>query len=137
MFDLVGRDGEEVRNLYSQTSFDLTEKPYFAQLSQFGFVSGKSTHADRVAGIKTAWEKYQVVMVFAAMGIRHNSWLVLVEETINTFRRATDCILSGSWMPTTLDWGGRILLSYCGRINELTMTDRIRLRSDCCGRILS
>jgi threonine synthase len=62
IFDFVGRDGKEVRNLDSQASFDITEKPYFPRLSQFGFVSGKSTHADRVAAIKTVREKYEVVI---------------------------------------------------------------------------
>jgi threonine synthase len=64
VFDLVGRDPKVVRELWAQVdagkSFDLSKSPHFAQLSRFGFISGKSTHADRLETIRRVWERYQV-----------------------------------------------------------------------------
>lgn len=62
VFDLLGRDGAKVRYLFAE---DLVAKGAF-DLSgdiargrgDFGFVSGKSTHADRVATIRATWERY-------------------------------------------------------------------------------
>jgi threonine synthase len=66
VFDLVGRDPSVVRELWAKVdaggSFDLSATPFFAALPQFGFVSGKSTHADRLATIRTAYEKYGVMV---------------------------------------------------------------------------
>lgn len=62
VFDLVGRDGAKVRELWAAVdagaSFDLSATPYFARLPDFGFASGRSSHADRLATIRLAWEKY-------------------------------------------------------------------------------
>ena len=61
-FDLVGRDGAVVRELWAKVdkgeSFDLRGTPYLARLPEFGFVSGKSVHADRLATIRATWEKF-------------------------------------------------------------------------------
>jgi threonine synthase len=66
VFDLVGRDGAKVRDLWAQVdaggAFDLRDTPYFAQLEDFGFVSGSSSHADRLATIRDVWEKHQVMI---------------------------------------------------------------------------
>ncbi len=57
VFDLVGRDGARVRELFGAElpatgRFDLSGTPEFASLRErYGFVSGSSTHADRVATI--------------------------------------------------------------------------------------
>ena len=57
VFDLVGRDGPRVRDLFGRGllaggSFDLSGDADFGNLRQtYGFVSGSSTHADRVATI--------------------------------------------------------------------------------------
>lgn len=57
VFDLVGRDGPRVRELFdqgllSEGSFDLSGDADFENLRErYGFVSGSSTHADRVATI--------------------------------------------------------------------------------------
>jgi threonine synthase len=60
VFDLVGRDPGVVRELWSKVdaggSFDLRGTPYMAKLPGFGFVSGRSTHADRLATIRSVWE---------------------------------------------------------------------------------
>ncbi|MGE5467256.1 MAG: threonine synthase [Ignavibacteria bacterium] len=62
VFDLVGRDATVVRKLWQEVDagrhFDLRGTPYFEKLSQFGFVSGRSTHADRLATIRDVWEKF-------------------------------------------------------------------------------
>jgi threonine synthase len=62
VFDLLGRDGERVRELFGERLvtdgfFDLSGTPEFASLRErFGFVSGSSTHADRVANIAAVWD---------------------------------------------------------------------------------
>ncbi|GAA0757865.1 threonine synthase [Ideonella azotifigens] len=60
IFDLLGHDAgaaERTRTLFREGSFTLSaaEKARFAE---FGFVSGKSTHADRVATIRATWQQH-------------------------------------------------------------------------------
>jgi len=66
VFDLVGRDPAVISNLWANVdgggSFDLSGTPYFEQLPKFGFVSGKSRHTDRLATIRTTYEKYGVMV---------------------------------------------------------------------------
>ena len=66
VFDLVGRDPAVIRDLWSKVdaggSFDLAGTPFFANLPRFGFVSGKSTHADRLATIRGIFEKHGVMI---------------------------------------------------------------------------
>ena len=61
-FDLVGRDAAVVREWWSKVdaggSFDLRGTPYMERLPVFRFVSGTSSHADRLATIRAIWEKY-------------------------------------------------------------------------------
>ena len=58
VFDLLGRDGDRVRHLFGEElpargAFDLSGAPEFAALrGRFGFVSGGSTHAARLATIR-------------------------------------------------------------------------------------
>ncbi len=58
VFDLLGRDGERTAELFGKAlerdgSFDLSGTPEFARLREdFGFVSGTSSHADRLAEIR-------------------------------------------------------------------------------------
>ena len=64
VFDLLGRDGGRVRSLFhdqiaSQGSFELGADPAFAMAAgRYGFVSGKSTHADRLATIRDTWKRF-------------------------------------------------------------------------------
>ena len=57
VFDLVGRDGARTKDLFStqlaaQGYFDLSADPAFKDAAtRYGFASGKSTHADRLATI--------------------------------------------------------------------------------------
>ena len=66
VFDLVGRDPKVVadlwRNVDAGGEFDLAGTPFFARLSDFGFVSGRSTHADRLATIRRIHADYGVTV---------------------------------------------------------------------------
>ncbi len=66
VFDLVGRDPAVVRELWLQVAhdggFDLAGTPYRQRLAASGFVSGKSTHADRLATIRHVAERYGVIV---------------------------------------------------------------------------
>ncbi len=66
IFDLVGRDPAVVRELWAKVdaggSFDLRGTPYMARLADFGFVSGKSAHADRLATIRDVWQKHRLMI---------------------------------------------------------------------------
>ncbi|MBT9476243.1 threonine synthase [Polaromonas sp.] len=64
VFDLLGRDGARVKALFhdqlgSQGQFDLSADPAFQSAAQrYGFASGKSTHADRLATIRDTYERF-------------------------------------------------------------------------------
>ena len=65
LYDLVWRDPASVRELMRKVEheggFDISEcADIWKRMPAFGFVSGSSTHADRIATIRTVWEKYQV-----------------------------------------------------------------------------
>jgi threonine synthase len=64
IFDLVDRDPAAVRALWAEVDagkpFALAGTPAFDRLPGFGFVSGKSTHADRLETIRRVWERYGV-----------------------------------------------------------------------------
>ena len=66
VFDLVGRDPAVVRELWLQVArdggFDLAGSPYGQRLAESGFVSGKSTHADRLATIRHVAERFGVIV---------------------------------------------------------------------------
>ncbi len=62
IFDLVGRDQEVVRQLWDQLAtvghFDLSSTASWQRLPEFGFVSGSSTHQDRLQTIAWAWQTH-------------------------------------------------------------------------------
>ena len=66
VFDLVGRDPAVVADLWAKVdkgqAFDLSATVHWQKMPNFGFVSGKSTHADRLATIRMAQEKYGVML---------------------------------------------------------------------------
>jgi threonine synthase len=66
IYDLVGRDGARVRDLWrkleAKGEFDLANSAYFRRVPESGFVSGRSTHADRLATIKAVYSKYGVMI---------------------------------------------------------------------------
>jgi threonine synthase len=61
VFDLLGRDGARVKQLFSQGGFTLTPAEH-ARIAGFGFVSGRSTHADRVATIRDTWQRSKLMI---------------------------------------------------------------------------
>jgi threonine synthase len=71
VFDLLGRDAERVRDLFKKVEthggFDLSGKPgsdgdEFSKVEQYGFVSGKSVHDDRVQTIRQVHAQYGVTI---------------------------------------------------------------------------
>ena len=77
IFDLVGRDGVRTQALFTQGvgregRFDLSADPVFADIAgKFGFTSGKSTHADRLATIRDSYQRLgQMVDTHTADGIK-------------------------------------------------------------------
>ena len=66
VYDLVGQDAMRTAALYRELEtgggFELGADPAFDKVSEFGFVSGRSTHADRVRTIRDTFERYGVVV---------------------------------------------------------------------------
>ncbi|MFZ9297589.1 MAG: threonine synthase [Hylemonella sp.] len=77
VFDLLGRDGQRVRALFGEQlgksgRFDLSADTAFQQgASRYGFVSGKSTHADRLRIIRDTYERFaQMIDTHTADGLK-------------------------------------------------------------------
>jgi threonine synthase len=68
VFDLLGRDAAKLKSLFGEQlgasgHFDLSADPAFASAkAKFGFESGKSTHADRIATIRDTWQRFEVMI---------------------------------------------------------------------------
>ena len=66
VYDLVGRDPAPLRELWrrldAEGEFDLTGTPYWSRVPHTGFVSGRSTHAERLATIKKVYQKHGVMI---------------------------------------------------------------------------
>jgi len=66
VYDVVGRDASVVRELWTSLAntgeFDLRGTPHWARVQASGFVSGRGTHADRLATIRDVDERYGVVV---------------------------------------------------------------------------
>ena len=67
LFDLVGREGPRVKALMADVEgkggFDLSGDAAFKTMrAKFGFVSGRSTHADRLRTIREAQARYDVLI---------------------------------------------------------------------------
>ena len=71
IYDLVGRDSERTRALFRRIDthggFDLSgglgaDGDEFKRVQAYGFVSGKSTHADRIDTIRVAADDYGIVI---------------------------------------------------------------------------
>lgn len=77
IFDLLGRDPVATHTLFGPTLaqqgfFDVSADPRFAQAAtRYGFVSGKSTHADRLDTIRSTWQQYgQMIDTHTADGVK-------------------------------------------------------------------
>jgi threonine synthase len=68
VFDLIGRDGAKNKDLFftqlnAKGMFDLSADAAFKDAAtKYGFVSGKSTHADRLATIQDVYKKHGVMI---------------------------------------------------------------------------
>lgn len=71
VYDLVGRDSERTHALFRKVEthggFDLSGGPgsdgdEFRRVGEYGFVSGKSVHADRLETIRMAYDDYGIVI---------------------------------------------------------------------------
>ncbi|MES2207843.1 MAG: threonine synthase [Pseudomonadota bacterium] len=66
IYDVVGARADILKSLWQSVEkeggFDFNAIPYANRIEDFGFVSGRSTHADRLACIKDVWERYQLLI---------------------------------------------------------------------------
>jgi threonine synthase len=75
VFDLLGRDAVRTRQLFGtdvprQGRFAL-QADELARIADFGFVSGRSTHADRLATIRDTWQRHgQLIDPHTADGLK-------------------------------------------------------------------
>ncbi|WP_020168747.1 MULTISPECIES: threonine synthase [Methylotenera] len=90
VFDLVGKDASKVRDLWASVdkggAFDI--KHLLPKLADYGFVSGSSSHANRMQTIRQTKEKYDVVIdthtadgLKVALEYRQNNIPMVVLET--------------------------------------------------------
>lgn len=75
IYDLTGKDAEKIAELWSAVDkgqpFDLSGTPLFEKIQDFGFMSGSSNHAARIATIREFYEKYHVLVdTHTADGLR-------------------------------------------------------------------
>ena len=67
VFDVVGRDPQKLAELWRQVEkgegFDLSHSEFFGRMqAEYGFGSGRSAHADRIAHIRKIHQDYGVVI---------------------------------------------------------------------------
>jgi threonine synthase len=65
-YDLVGCDAKVLKGLWEELerkgAIDLSGTVYFRQVAETGFVSGSSTHANRLATIRRVWKDHGVMV---------------------------------------------------------------------------
>ena len=66
VYDVVSRDPAVVRDLWARLAeeggFDLSRMPCWRNVASSGFVSAKSTHADRIATIRETYEQFGTML---------------------------------------------------------------------------
>ena len=66
IFELVDRDPEIVKTLWNKVDregmFDLRDTPHFDGIAKSGFLSGSSTHQDRLATIREIYRRHGVIV---------------------------------------------------------------------------
>ncbi|MDA8456212.1 threonine synthase [Acidovorax sp. GBBC 3334] len=68
VFDLLGRDADATRAFFGEAivregRFDLSADARFAEAAaRYGFVSGRSTHADRIATIRDTYQRFGITI---------------------------------------------------------------------------
>lgn len=75
IYDVVGCDPERVRNLWQQIDqqgyFDLSNTEAYQRVQESGFVSGSSTHQDRLETIRWVYREYgRIIDTHTADGIK-------------------------------------------------------------------
>ena len=75
VYDLIGRDGAQLAQLWRKVEregvFDLSRTPHFSRIADFGFVSGSSTHQDRIDTIRRVYrETQQIIDTNTADGVK-------------------------------------------------------------------
>ncbi len=75
IFDVVGRDPEMVKNLWAdieqEGAFDLRNTTEYRNIGRFGFISGESSHADRMGTIRDIYERYgKIIDTHTADGVK-------------------------------------------------------------------
>ena len=85
VFDLVGRDASKVRELWASVdaggAFDIKQAGLFDKVAEYGFVSGSSSHANRMKTIRETEAKYGVVIdTHTADGLK----VALEQRDVNT-----------------------------------------------------
>jgi threonine synthase len=61
VFDLLRRDAARTRELFRSGTFTITPDE-FARIRSYGFVSGSSTHADRLTTIRDTHERFGTII---------------------------------------------------------------------------
>lgn len=94
LYDLVDQDasrlGELFRALDTDGGFDFSGTAEFDRIAEFGFVSGRSTHADRVATIRDVKDRYGVTIdphtadgvVVARRNLREGIPMIVLETAL-------------------------------------------------------
>ena len=66
VFDFMGQDGAATAAMFKQVDaaggFDISKDAVFKDLGKYGFQSGRSTHANRLATIRDIKQKYGVMI---------------------------------------------------------------------------
>ncbi len=66
VYDLLGRDANRTASMFKDVDatggFDLSKDPVYQDIQKYGFVSGKSTHANRLETIRNVHAKYSVLI---------------------------------------------------------------------------
>jgi len=66
VFDLLGRDAARTKQLFKTDVEDhgsfTVSRDEFERIANYGFVSGSSTHADRLATIRDTWQRFGVMI---------------------------------------------------------------------------
>lgn len=77
VFDLLGRDAALTKDLFgaqisTHGKFDLSGNAHFVEAAtRYGFASGKSTHADRLATIQDVYKRFgQMIDTHTADGVK-------------------------------------------------------------------
>ena len=77
VFDLLGRDAALTKDLFgaqisTHGKFDLSDNAHFVEAAtRYGFASGKSTHADRLATIQDVYKRFgQMIDTHTADGVK-------------------------------------------------------------------